>query len=64
MQYIDMYKKAIKKINSAKLQGVYKKYTGANAASLWVYDNYGVNAGNNSLAHDALCDAIIEGNKP
>ena len=52
---IKIYKKALEATN-----GEYKGYTNGNALSLWVYENYGINAACNKAAHDALC-TVLEG---
>ena len=53
MTYLEMYQAA-----AAETNGSYKGYTGGNALSLYVDDNYGVNAAENSRAHDALCEVL------
>lgn len=51
--YKEMYEEAAIETN-----GEYKGYTKGNALSLYVDDNYEVNAAANSAAHDALCEVV------
>jgi len=56
LTYKKMYEKAAKAINENG--GSYKGYTGGNALSLYVNDKFGVNAADETAAHDALCEAM------
>lgn len=56
LTYKEMFKKAAKAINAKG--GNYKGYTKGNAMSLYVNDKFGVNAADNTAAHDALCEAM------
>ena len=53
MTYQEMYEEA-----AIMTDGTYKGYTGANALSKYVDDNYNVNAAASMRAHNALCDAM------
>jgi len=53
MTYQEMYEEA-----AIMTDGTYKGYTGANALSKYVDDNYGVNAAESRKAHSALCNAM------
>lgn len=56
LTYEEMFKKAAEAINAKG--GNYKGYTKGNAMSLYVNDKFGVNAADNTAAHNALCDAM------
>lgn len=54
--YKEMYREAATEVNY--LHGSYKGYKGGNALSLYVNDKYGVNAADETAAHNALLCAM------